>query len=225
MFGTILRNAPFVYKIMELSTNAQTKSFKPLEAMVSSGALNRLAISCDGDGTPESYEALRPPAKWDSLLGFLEFASQLARTHTSLELIARSIINHPEDAQRWRSILEPYGIKPEFRGWKYLPESKDNMTGRKLQFGKGVCWQVADTTALYVNHKGDVLPCCVHPQAAILGNLAESTYSSIVRGRTRSAFMEEMEAQRSRMQVCNMCEYGPSDNPGPSTGRGLNFDI
>lgn len=36
--------------------------------------LTRLVVSCDGDGTPESYERLRPPSRWERLIEFLERA-------------------------------------------------------------------------------------------------------------------------------------------------------
>jgi hypothetical protein len=223
--GHILKNeAPFRIGTVELSTNAQSKSYRRLEALVEIGILHTLAISCDGDGTPSSYEALRPPAKWDQLHAFLDFASGLKRRHPELSVIARSVIRAPDDAKRWRDVLAPYDVAPEFRGWKYLPESKENLTGRQVAMGRGVCFHVAEPDRLFVNHRGEVVPCCIHPMAGILGDLSESPHSAILVGDRRRAFVELMENDRASMPVCGICEFGPLDDPGPSAGTALDFD-
>lgn len=222
--GRILRDeSPFEIGLVELSTNAQSKSYHRIEALTELGVLDRLAISCDGDGTPASYESLRPPAKWEQLMAFLAFARELGQRAPALEIIARSVIRSPEDARRWRDVLGPFGVTPEFRGWKYLPESSRNLTGRTIKMGAGVCFHVGERERLFVNHKGEVVPCCIHPRAGVLGDLGETTHSAILAGPQRRKFVDLMVHDRASMPVCSTCEFGPADNPGPSAGQALGF--
>lgn len=224
--GAILRDeAHFQINFVELSTNAQSAAYSRLENLIHIGILQCLAISCDGDGTKENYENLRPPAKWQKLLEFFEFTQQLMQKYPTLQVIARSIIQTPDDAKRWREILAPFGINSEFRGWKYLPESKDNLTGRVVKMGKGVCFHVAETDRLFVNYLGEVVPCCIHPKAGILGNLRETTYNTMLKDIKRQAFIDTMTHNRASMPVCNVCEFGPMDDPGPSAGQALGFIV
>jgi MoaA/NifB/PqqE/SkfB family radical SAM enzyme len=222
--GEILRDeAPFTVGDVEISTNAQGKAYDRLEALVDTGVLTRLAISCDGDGTPESYERLRPPAKWPQLMAFLAFVQDLCRRHPRLRVIARSIIRTPDDARRWRDVLGPFGVEPDFRGWKHLPEAKENLTGRAVQVGEGICFYASEPVWLFVNHLGEVVPCCIHPRAGVLGNLARERHSEILAGTARQAFLDLMATGRTDMPVCGNCEFGTKDRPGPSAGAALQF--
>lgn len=224
--GAILRDeAHFKIGFVELSTNAQSAAYSRLENLIHIGILQCLAISCDGDGTKEHYENLRPPAKWQKLLEFFEFTQQLMQKYPTLQVIARSIIQTPDDAKRWREVLAPFGINSEFRGWKYLPESKDNLTGRIVKMGKGVCFHVAEIDRLFVNNLGEVVPCCIHPKAGILGNLSETTYNTMLKDIKRQTFIDTMTHNRVSMPVCNVCEFGPVDDPGPSAGQALGFTV
>lgn len=224
--GLILRDtAKFKIGLIELSTNAQSTAYTRLENLLKIGMLQRLAISCDGDGTKESYESLRPPAKWQRLLHFLAFAQDLAQRYPALEVIARSVIRTPDDAKRWRNVLAPFAIEPEFRGWKYLPESSSNLTGRTIKAGKGVCFHVAARDRLFVNHLGDVVPCCIHPQAGILGNLGYTTYNALLIETPRRDFVNAMLYARASMPVCSICEFGPANDQGPSAGQALDFVV
>lgn len=224
LLGRILRDeARFAIGAVELSTNGQSKSYERLAGLVESGMLQRLAISCDGDGTAASYEALRPPAKWSQLMAFLAFAQELRQRYPSLEVITRTIIQTADDAQRWRAVLSPFSIAPVFRGWKHLPNASRNMTGREIEVGKGVCFHVAEPDRLYVNHLGEVVTCCIHPKAGVLGNLGKRKHSEILTGRERLAFIESMARNRASMPVCGECEFGPADDRGPSAGVALGF--
>ena len=207
---------------IEISTNAQFVRWKQLEEVMHMKLLTRLAVSCDGDGTPASYERHRPPAKWPKLIEFLARVSEMKnRIDPDLELITRTVIADRRAIPRWTSVLEPLGWKPEFRGWKILPQSAENPSGRETVPGQGVCIFVERRTHLYVAGDGAVVPCCVHPRAGVFGNLMTSKWSEILNGPGRSHFVDELESNRSAMEVCSACEFGPSAARGPSAGRNL----
>ncbi len=57
---------------------------------------------------------------------------------------------------------------------------------------------------------GTVVPCCVHPQAGILGNLREQTYNEVLSGAARAGFVRELRENRAAMRICGGCEVGPA---------------
>ena len=48
---------------------------------LSTGLLDNLAISADGDGTKESFELLRPPGKFEILIDFIRSARGFIDKH------------------------------------------------------------------------------------------------------------------------------------------------
>lgn len=213
---------------VEISTNAQHVYWEDFEEALKQRILTKLVVSCDGDGSAEAYERLRPPGKWSKFIDFLNRTKALRdRWHPELELTTRSVIETQSDMQGWREVVEPLGWTAEFRTWKALPESAENRTGRELKSPRGICTFVApsdrfshqyhgELNQLYVDWDGTVVPCCVHPKAGDLGSLADVTYSSLIAGPSRQAFLAQMEADRPAMSICGQCEYGPPENPGPS---------
>jgi radical SAM protein with 4Fe4S-binding SPASM domain len=223
--------------IVELSTNAQRVDWTDFENAIAQGVINRLVASCDGDGTPEAYERLRPPSKWSRLIEFLERARELRdRRSPQMKLITKTIVRSAEDMQRWRDVLEPRGWTPEFRGWMALPESAQNMTGRTIAAPAGACVFLADPQdytsppwdgeirLLYVDADGTVVPCCIHPKASDFGNLKRQKFSAILNGERRAAFKAQMERDRASMAICGQCEMGPVGNEGPSFHSAMYVD-
>lgn len=193
---------------VEISTNAQFANWNDLEAALRTRILSHIAVSCDGDGTPEEYERLRPPSRWSKLIEFLERVYELRQRYCpAMELMTRTICTDPEAQARWRSILEPRGWTPEFRGWLYLPESQQNMTGHDISAPRRVCSFQAVHNRLYVDWDGTVVPCCAHPRAGVFGNLRDNTYNEIMHARTRARFLRTMELERGSMSICNACEF------------------
>ncbi|MGJ4925561.1 radical SAM protein [Bradyrhizobium sp. HKCCYLS2038] len=215
--GRSLRDCPTDINWIEISTNAQCNAEDRLEALVAMGVVNLLTISCDGDGTPAQYEALRPPAKWSKLMSFLSVARDLAARYPRLHLRARCVIEAPEDKRRWRDVLKPYGVHPEFRGWLQLPDSIRDKARDKVPMGEGGCAIAADPHNLYVDHRGNIVPCCFHPGAAFLGNLGESRYSTLFASEARAAFLDALVSRRADMPVCSRCDVGADLNVSPST--------
>lgn len=215
--------------VIEVSTNGQWVHWDEFEAMIRLEVVNKLVVSCDGDGTPDSFERLRPPGKWDRLVEFLDRARVLRdRWAPAMQLWTRTVIRTRLDAQRWEDFLRPRGWMPEFRRWMSLPQSKQNLTGRALTVPAGPCLFLANASEfvshpwhgeinfLYVDSDGTVVPCCMHPRAGVFGNLKTQRYSEILNGPARSAMKEVMRENRAAVPVCGSCEVGPVDNPGPS---------
>jgi radical SAM protein with 4Fe4S-binding SPASM domain len=201
------RAGPVRMDFIELSTNAQHADWPQFEAVLSSGVLDRLVVSCDGDGTPEKYERLRPPARWDKLIRFLERVAEIrSRRSLPLHLMTRTIIERAEDQEAWEAVLRPIGWTPEFRRWFNLPGAPENRTGHALQPGTGLCKFLAPFR-LFVDWDGTVVPCCAHPRAAELGSLTTDRLSTILRSETRQAFIDTMMTDRSTLSVCKECEY------------------
>ncbi len=206
--GRIVLDSPIDIRWVEISTNAQCNAEDRLTALVAMGAVNILTISCDGDGTPARYEELRPPGKWSKLMSFLAFARDLAAKYPNLRLQARCVIEHPSDKVRWREVMKPFGVRPEFRGWIQLPDSLRDRARGTVPMGEKGCGMASDPANLYVDHRGNIVPCCFHPGAAFLGNLARDPYSVLFAGRRRSAFLEALASRRADMPICNRCEMG-----------------
>lgn len=227
----VLKDQPWKADTLEISTNAQFCNWDDFASALQMGVLDRLVVSCDGDGTPAQYEALRPPSKWPKLLDFLERAREMRDTYApQMELITRTIVEDEGAIARWRDILEPRGWTPEFRDWKYLPESAENMTGRAVRAPSGVCTFIApserfseryhdEVNQLYVDAFGTVVPCCAHPAAARLGSLKTHTVTQLLGSPDRANFIRRLENDRQNMPICNTCEFGPPESPGESFRR------
>lgn len=189
---------------VELSTNAQFVNWEVLEAALRERVLTRLVVSCDGDGTPEDYERLRPPSRWSKLVTFLSGAAVLRdRWHPGLELMTRTICTSPEGQDRWRRLLDPLGWRPEFRGWLTLPEASVRIEDGRG--GAGVCEFMRKPQTLFVTADGDVVPCCDHPKAAVLGNLKHQTVSEVMASEARAAFAARLAEGRAGMPICGGC--------------------
>lgn len=212
---SLLRIIPeqrFKVRLVEISTNAQHHNFEMLEEIFKTGVLGRLAVSCDGDGTPEDYEHYRPPGKWDKLLEFLAKAAEYRDRHApGTRLMTRTICETDEGRRRWLDVLEPLGWTAEFRRWLNLPGSKENPSGRETEAVRGLCEYMQFRT-LYVDYDGTVVTCCVHPRAGVFGNLAEERYSAIYKGAKRHQFLEQMKTDRPSMAICGKCEEKPHKN-------------
>ena len=192
---------------IEISTNAQFVDWPSFEAAIATGILTRLVVSCDGDGTAASYETLRPPSRWSKLMGFLERAREIRdRVHPRMELITRTICDDEAGRARWRSVLEPHGWKPEFRGWLPLPGSVRELE-KPSAAGQGLCPFQREDGQLYVNSDGSVVPCCAHPRAAVLGNLKQNRLSEIMSSKTNQDFRTALAERNASQPICATCAF------------------
>ncbi|MBN2141113.1 MAG: SPASM domain-containing protein [Desulfovibrionaceae bacterium] len=196
----------FETRQVHLSTNAQHRDFKKLEAVFRTGLLYRLSVSCDGEGRPEEYEALRPPAKWEVLVEFLRRAAEFRDAyspHTRLETC--TICETGEGRGRWLELLEPLGWEPRFRTRQKFVGARDFDPAGVARVPEEPCEYVQIRT-LYVDTDGSVVPCCRHPRAAVFGNLLAEPYSRIYRGEKRRAFVRRLKTERRSMPICGQCD-------------------
>lgn len=197
---------------VEISTNGQSSNWDAIEAALRTQVISRLYVSCDGDGTPEDYERLRPPGKWDRLVTFLERVGEMrARVSRGTVLITRSCIESNDARARWRALGEPLGWTPEFRGYLMKPESLLQIRSGTKSRANGLCYWAANKRNLFVDWDGTLLPCCAHPRAAELGSLVERPLSKLVRtfGGERDRFYDDLQNRRAEMKVCGQCDVGP----------------
>lgn len=210
--ASLLRLVPrqrFQVRSVELSTNAQTDRFDRLAEMLSTGVLDTLVVSCDGDGTPADYERLRPPGRWERLIEFMARARELRDARSpKTRLMTRTICPSDEGRRRWLDLLTPLGFEPEFRGWSNLPGSIENPSGRTATAANGPCIFMQRKT-LYVDYDGTVVACCRHPQAGVFGNLTETRFSKLYRGPARRQFLHDLKTRRGGMPICGQCEVRP----------------
>lgn len=221
-----LQQAPaFSIGHLELSTNAQLVRWDQLEEVLRRRRLSRLVVSCDGDGTPASYERMRPPAKWEKLIEFLARARELRdRFCPEMDLMTRTVIFDDADMTRWGELLSPLGWRPEFRRWMNLVGASENLSGRDWHTGEGLCHFVGPLVLVYADADGTVVPCCAHPGAGDYGNLATEKWSDIYRGAKRREFVRRLVHDRGSLDVCAKCEFGATTDLGQHAVRGQRAD-
>lgn len=205
----LLRIPEQTYRIrtVEISTNAQHHDFPMLAEVFRMGVVNQFAVSCDGNGTKDDYERLRPPGKFEKLLEFLIKAKEFRdRYAPDTKLITRTISETQESKKRWTDVLVPLGWTPEFRGWRTLPESvKTQIENKPVILNRGCRYM--SKGYLYVDFDGTVVPCCVHPRPFELGNLKENKYSEVLNSDQRKLVLHQLNTKKENMVVCGKCPY------------------
>ena len=208
----MLGEQPWTMKNMEVSTNGMAHNFDMIEELFKKGLVGQLSVSCDGDGTPESYEMHRPPAKWNKLMLFLETINEFRNRYApDMQLNTRTICTNPDDYSRWRTVLEARGWNPTFRDWCDLPGSEKNQ-GKQLAGVKNELCEFVQLRSIFVDYDGTVIPCCSHPRAAVLGNLTEQTYTEIRSGIKRKEFLKKLKSSRIQMPICGQCNVSPLES-------------
>lgn len=188
---------------VEISTNAQNHRWDMLAEIFKTGVVTNFVVSCDGEGTAEEYERLRPPATWEKLSEFLTKASELQRQYApNVRLMTRNICVTDEGQKRWTELLTPLGWTPVFRPWFPFPEASKEWN---VPVPKQACKHMYSTNKIYVDIDGTALPCCVHPRAFAFGNLQTQTYRQIMSGMTRKLKFLQLEFRRATMPVCGKC--------------------
>lgn len=197
-------NQKFKTRRIDISTNGQCIVTDTLKDVIKQGIVTNFGVSCDGNCTPEDYERLRPPAKWDKLIRFLVTVSELKRRYNpKLSLVARIICTKKPEQKKWRNLLSPLGFEPKFRHMRKDPQSVYAQT-KKIQPAKGAC-DFVKKSYFYITATGMVVPCCVHPKATDLGNISEQTYSEICKT-SRKNFAKVLKEFRPKHPICGKCE-------------------
>ena len=204
----VLEKNKHKFSYLEITTNGQFVRWDQFEEILKTKLLGEVIISCDGDGTPESFERMRPPAKWDKLVNFLTKVGELRdKYHPDLHLSSRTVLLNSADAERWNALLHPLGWKTEFISWLRLPGATENMSAAPPKPGVGICHFLRNKTT-YVSWDGTVLPCCGHPSAGDFGNITSQKWSSIQFGNAREEFVDTLKNRRETLNICSGCEFG-----------------
>jgi len=202
----VVKEQRFLVERLEISTNAMICDEDRIRAILDSGVVTHLVVSCDGDGTPAEFERLRPPAKWSKLITFLETAQRVkTQLRSPVHLMTRTICSSDEGQTRWRGVLESRGWTPEFRAWKILPQAAENPTERPACVQNRVCWPMSGVN-LFVDCHGDVIPCCSTPNLPPLGNLYRQKFSEIHGGEARARMLGFLKTGRVDDPICGQCE-------------------
>ncbi len=191
---------------VELSTNAQHFDEDQLIKIFRTGVLKELYVSCDGDGTPEEYERLRPPAKWEKLIHFLAKAKALRDKYApDIVLKTRTCCEDVKGRERWAELIHSLGWETEFRNFQILPQSVQIIPKRKHVIPKGLC-ELVCPGYLFVDYDCSVIACCAHPRAFEFGDLKHEKYSKIFFGKKRKLFLHMLRHKRKDMSICGKCE-------------------
>ncbi len=193
---------------VEISTNAMIYNEKLLREILRLNIVTHLIVSCDGNGTPEDFERLRPPASWNKLQEFLKGTSLIKQElASSIHLMTRTVCSTEESHIRWRALLTPLGWEPEFRDWILLPNSSHRPWNRVANktHEKKICWPLQGVK-LFVNCHGEVIPCCAYPDMVPFGNLKDEKFSSIFRSASRRQMIKTLRNGRSSQRICSQCE-------------------
>ena len=203
----IIPKQAYKVRTVEVSTNAQHHDFALLAEAFKTGVINEFAVSCDGNGTKEEYERLRPPGRFSKLIEFMTKAKELRDNYAPhMKLVTRTICQDEADRQRWKELLLPLGWTPEFRGWYHMPQSVRSGSEPNPSKGKKGC-SFMKKGYLYVDYDGTVVPCCIHPRAFVLGNLKRERYSTIANGEERKARLHELNTRKDEMPICWDCQF------------------
>lgn len=193
---------------VEISTNATIVNKEQLRAIFSTGLLDFLAVSCDGNCNKKSFEKLRPPAKWETMVEFLAVAKLLRDKYSpKTELVTRTICDNSGAKKEWTQFLSKLGWRPTFRSMRVIADAKI-IEEQKPDVPNGVCGWLYNPKkpSLYVKMDGTVVPCCTHPEAFVIGNLKKQKFSDIYFSPERMTMIKKMKHDRKSIPVCNQCE-------------------
>jgi radical SAM protein with 4Fe4S-binding SPASM domain len=207
ILGRIKKRTSPAIKTVGISTNGQHHDFPMIAEMLKVGVLNIFAVSCDGDGTREEYERLRPPGKYEKLIEFLKKAKEFRDKYSpETSLITSTICETNEGRRRWEDTLIPLGWTPIFRDWYHLPGAVKSQAGdNPVVLRKGCSFMSGKY--LFVDSDGTVVPCCVYPKPFELGNLKIQRYSCILMGDERRKKLHELRISKRTMPFCGDCGY------------------
>jgi len=192
-----------------LLTNAMLLQGARRDAIFESGGIDFIRFSIDG-GTPEDFERMRPPAKWDRVAGNVEaFLEENEARGKPLRTGMISLFDRVPET------LHPRFEALSKRVDHYMPRMPHRWDGSAdldlpppPEIPPGLCMFVL--VQVVVRYDGSVLPCCNDLNArGPVGNLAESTLYDIVRGPERERLARLMkQGKRCEIDLCRNCDIG-----------------
>ena len=210
---------------ISISTNAQHRNLSILEKTLSTGMLDTLSISADGDGTKESYERLRPPGKFEILEDFIKSARRIIDekgVNTTITMgitllhstITKDSYKCDKNAKSiWISKCGAYVDNFNFHPMLKMPGSLLDEQGAfdHLEYyapRDGACGSVVSPN-LYVDGKGIIQPCCWAIDVANLGDLNHQKFSQTFL--SRLSFKSILDADRLSWDPCSSCAQKGSE--------------
>ena len=208
-----------IIQTISLSTNAQHRNLATLEKALSTGMLDNLAISADGDGTKESFEFMRPPGKFDLLVNFIRSARHFIDKNNIKTTITMGItlphvrikdnkyltnLNHEK---AWKNQFGDYVDQFDFHQMHKMPGSVLDEVGafnniKLYETPSGACNSIVSPN-LYVDGRGIIQPCCWAIDVSNLGDLNHETFSQTVINRL--SFKSALDDDRFGCNTCNKC--------------------
>jgi uncharacterized Fe-S cluster-containing radical SAM superfamily protein len=192
---------------VRLLTNALLLRGKKAEAIFESGAVDYVRFSIDG-GTREDFERMRPPAKWDRVLGNVEaFLEENERRGRPMRTGIITLFDR-----------EPGELDPRFtelsrRVDHYMPRPPHNWDG-STDLGLPAAERIPPGLCMFVLfqavvlYDGRVVPCCADLNGrGPIGHLDESSLRDIVKGEARARMVRAMRRGRRRdLDLCRDCD-------------------
>jgi len=209
------------------STNAHFITEKRATEIVQSG-LDRILISIDGT-TQEVYEQYRVHG---SLQKVLDGTKHLVEARENLNsktphIIFQFLVVRPNEHQieQAKQLANEYKVD-EIRfktaqvydyenGNPLIPTIEKYSRYKRLSNGKFVvkssldnhCWRM--WSGAVVTWDGKVVPCCFDKDATHeMGNLSKEDFKSIWKGKTYSAFRNQLLLGRKEIDICKNCSEG-----------------
>jgi Radical SAM superfamily/Iron-sulfur cluster-binding domain len=192
---------------IRLLTNAALLRGARADALFDTAAVDYVRFSLDG-GTREDFERLRPPAKWDRVLGNVEkFMDENERRGSPMRTGIITIFDRPPGE------LDPRFTALTRRVGHYMPRPPHNWEGsadvgvaRGENRPTGLCQFVL--FHLVVLHDGRVVPCCADLNGrGPIGDLGEQTLYEIVKGEARVRMVRLMkQGRRAEIDLCRRCD-------------------
>lgn len=198
----ILGKSKLKPKQVEITTNGQYWDGEVFERTIKQQIVTHLYVSCDGNGTEEDYERLRPPSDWMKFGWFMLKIKELRDKYSLQMHLGTRTITENKYKKRWEKLSKQFGFTPEFRKWSTRTDTK-NAPWKARKVPDGLCKFVRNNDSLYVDFDGTVVPCCIHPRAGVYGNLMDDKASKILQH--RNVIPAFMRLSRKNMLVCGKC--------------------
>ncbi len=197
-----------------LNENLMLFDEEKIDLVLNSGIVRQIICSIDGHD-PQSFEDMRPPAKFDKVL---KNYRMLVQKNKELGHPVFIKINNGRDEQSVakklsREMRGIFGAADDIAFWhpKFWNESF-NKKGKKFYPAKGFCTFVFNNVTLSAS--GFISKCCMDLKGAtVYADLAKYSLEEIWHSNVRKQFMDMMfRNRRSALNGCKTCSITSTNN-------------